>query len=154
MEAPRIRCWLLREEWGAGKTSILADASDILALRHITHAAIDVDALGLGFLPSAATTDGAMYNNLRSVCGNYAAFGVERFLLARAIENHAQLDLCREIISAKDTVVCRLIASLETMRRRVQMRETGISQGEYVTRVSEVERHSGPCAIGAFYRHE
>jgi hypothetical protein len=123
---------------GVGKTSILGEASDILALRHITHAAVDVDALGLAFLPSATTTDGVMYSNLQSVCGNYAALGVERFMLARAVEDRTQLDLCREIISATDTVVCRLTASLETMQRRVQMRETGISQREYVARVTKL----------------
>ena len=32
---------------GAGKTTVLCEASDILALRQIPHAAIDLDALGL-----------------------------------------------------------------------------------------------------------
>jgi predicted ABC-type ATPase len=32
---------------GAGKTSVLGEASDILTLHYIAHAAIDVDALGL-----------------------------------------------------------------------------------------------------------
>jgi len=33
--------------------------------------------------------DAAMYRNLRNVCKNYAAFGVRRFLVARAVENPA-----------------------------------------------------------------
>ena len=40
---------------GAGKTSVLGEASDILALRGIAHAAIDLDALGLAHLPSAGS---------------------------------------------------------------------------------------------------
>jgi hypothetical protein len=32
---------------GAGKTAVLGEASDILAKRHIVHAAIDLDALVL-----------------------------------------------------------------------------------------------------------
>src|SRR5215467_7239666 len=95
---------------GAGKTSVLAEASDILALRQIVHAAIDLDALGLAFLPSA-TSDGAMFSNLRSVCENYAALGVRRFLVARAIETQAQLEICREAASAAEVVVCRLASS-------------------------------------------
>jgi hypothetical protein len=79
-----------------------------------------------------------MYDNLRSICGNYAALGVERFQLARAIEDDAQLRLCREIIPAANTVVCRLTASIETMKRRVQMRDPGISQREYVVRVAKL----------------
>ena len=123
---------------GAGKTAVLAESSDILAQRQIVHAAIDLDALGLAHLPSAARSDGVMYDNLRSICRNYAALGVQRFLVARAIEDSAQLRLCRDIIPAVTTVVCRLTASIETMKRRVQIRELGISQREYVTRVAKL----------------
>jgi predicted ABC-type ATPase len=49
---------------GAGKTSVLAEASDILAKRRVTHAAIDVDALGLAHLPIGASNDAVMYASL------------------------------------------------------------------------------------------
>jgi hypothetical protein len=123
---------------GAGKTTVLAEASDILALRHIAHAAIDLDALGLAHLPSAASNDGVMYRNLQSVCKNYSTLGVRRFLLARAMEDRAELELCRGIVSATNLVVCRLTASIETMQQRIRMRELGISQGEYVARVAKL----------------
>ena len=123
---------------GAGKTAVLGDASDILAQREIVHAAIDLDALGLACLPSAAGSDTVMYDNLRSICENYSALGVRRYLVARAIENEAQLRLCREIIPASNMALCRLIASIETMKRRVGIRESGISQGEYIARVAQL----------------
>jgi hypothetical protein len=123
---------------GAGKTRVLGEASDILALRHIAHAAIDLDALGLAHLPSAATNDGVMYRNLQSVCKNYASFGVRRFLVARAMEDRAELELCRGAVSAANTVVCRLTASIEAMQQRVKMRESGVSQREYVARVAKL----------------
>jgi hypothetical protein len=121
---------------GSGKTSVLGEASDILALRYIAHAAIDVDALGLAYLPTASGNDEVMYGNLRSVCVNYASLGVTRFLLARALERGAELDLYRGIVSATNTVVCRLTAKIETMERRVKERESGVSQREYVARVA------------------
>jgi hypothetical protein len=117
---------------GAGKTTLLGEASDILALRHIAHAAIDLDALGLAHLPSAASNDGVMYRNLQSVCNNYASLGVRRLLLARAIEDRAELELCRRVVSAKNTVFCRLTASIEAMQQRVQTRESGVARREYV----------------------
>jgi hypothetical protein len=120
---------------GAGKTSVLAEASDILARRQIPHAAIDVDALGLSHLPSAAANDEVMYLNLQSVYKNYASHGVRRFLLARAMEDRAELEFCRGPISAANTVVCRLIASIEVLQHRVKMRESGVSQQDYVARV-------------------
>jgi hypothetical protein len=123
---------------GSGKTAVLGEASEILALRRIVHAAIDLDALGLAHLPSAAFSDGVMYDNLRSICRNYAALGVQRFLLARAIEDDAQLKLCRDIIPATNTAVCRLTASIETMKQRVKMRDLGISQLEYIARVAKL----------------
>jgi hypothetical protein len=92
---------------GAGKTAVMGEASDILARRGIVHAAIDLDALGLAYLPSAAKCDGVMYDNLRSISRNFGALGVQRFLVARALEDDAQLKLCREILPAANTVVCR-----------------------------------------------
>ena len=46
--------------------------------------AIDLDALGMAYLPTTTRNDKAMYCNLRSICTNYAALGVTRFLLSRA----------------------------------------------------------------------
>jgi hypothetical protein len=123
---------------GAGKTAVLGEASDILAQRQIVHAAIDLDALGLAYLPPAVPSDGVMYDNLRSICRNYTDLGVKRFLVARAIEDSAQLKLFRDIIPAANSVVCRLTASVEAMERRVQLRESGVSQQEYVVRVAKL----------------
>jgi hypothetical protein len=123
---------------GAGKTTVLAEASDILAQRQVVHAAIDLDALGLAHLASGAFSDDVMYDNLRSICKNYAALGVQRFLLARALEDSAQLELCRDIFPAANTVVCRLTASIEVMKQRVEMRELGMSQREYAARVEKL----------------
>ena len=130
---------------GAGKTSVMGEASDILALQGIAHAAIDLDGLGLAHLPSAAGNDGVMYRNLRSVCENYASLGVRRLLVARAIEDRAELELCSDAVSASTVIVCRLTASIcrltasiETMEQRVRLRESGISLRDYVARVAEL----------------
>ena len=65
---------------GAGKSAVLGEASDILTLGNIAHAAIDVDALGLAHLPSVSSNNEMMYRNLKSVCKNYASIGVQRLL--------------------------------------------------------------------------
>jgi hypothetical protein len=124
---------------GSGKTSVLAEASDILTLRQIVHAAIDLDALGLAHLASATGNDGVMYRNLESVCRNYAELGVTRLLLARAMEDREELELCRTMVSATKTTVCRLAASIDTMQQRVKMRESGVLQREYVDRVATLD---------------
>ncbi len=123
---------------GAGKTSVLAEASDVLALRQIPHAAIDLDWLGVDYLPTAASSDAVMYENLRLVCQNYVAHGVRRFLIARAMEDRAQLELCRNYTSAMHTTVCRVTASLDVMEERVKGREPGLLQQELCARVAEL----------------
>jgi hypothetical protein len=120
---------------GAGKSAVLGEASDLLAHRGIVHAAIDLDALGLAHLPSGDGADAAMYANLRSVCANYAALGVRKVLLARALESRAELDLCRDAVAAENTIVCRLTAGVPAMQQRVRARESGIEQQRYVDRV-------------------
>lgn len=125
---------------GAGKTAVLAEAGDILASRQIAYAAIDVDSLGLAHLPSGVSNDGVMHANLRSVCNNYAGVGVRRFLLARALEDRTQLELCRQAAQATNAVVCRLTASVEAMQQRVRTRESGLLQREFVARVAELNR--------------
>lgn len=119
------------------RISVLGEASDILALRQITHAAIDLDTLGLAHIDSGETKT-VMYRNLQCVCKNYAALDVKRLLLARAIEDRAELELCREVVLATNTVVCRLTASIETMQQRVKMRESGVRQQDYLARVAEL----------------
>jgi hypothetical protein len=121
---------------GAGKTTVLGEASDILALQHITHAAIDLDALGLAYLPSAASNDDVMYRNLHALCKNYDSVGVNRLLVARAMESRAELELCCRVVAATRTVVCRLIAAIETMQKRVEARELGLARLKYVARVA------------------
>ncbi len=99
---------------GSGKTSVLGEASDILALQGIPHAAIDLDMLGMAHLPVTAENNDVMYRNLKTVWHNYAALGVDRLLLARAIENQA---------------------SIETMQQRVGSRELGVCRTQYIDRV-------------------
>jgi adenylylsulfate kinase len=124
---------------GARKTSVLGEASDILALQNIAHAALDLDAFGLAHLPSGAINDAVMYRNLRCVCKNYAALGIRRFLVARAVEDRVALECCRKAVSAKHTIVCRLTANIGTMRQRVKMRDLGVLQEQFVARVAKLD---------------
>ena len=123
---------------GAGKTSVLAEASDLLRLLDISHAAIDLDALGLSHLTSAPRNEEVMYSNLRSVCDNYAALGVSRFLLARAVENRTELEACSNAVSASDVAVCRLLVRPEIMRQRLQRREVGLLRNEFLVRADKL----------------
>ena len=59
----------------------------------------------------------------------------DAILLVRAMEDRAELDLCRNMVSAENTTVCRLVASIAGMQQRVKLRETGPMQQQFVDRV-------------------
>ena len=54
------------------------------------------------------------------------------------MENRAELEMCRGIVSATNTVVCRITASLAVMKQRVKMRESGMLQAQFVARVEKL----------------
>lgn len=119
---------------GSGKTTVMAEASDLLAAAGVNHAAVDLDGLGIGHIPEGAWPDLA-YRNLASVWENFARAGATRLLIAEAVETAEELDRIQTAIPEADILVCRLKASPETMQRRVQAREPGMLQEVFVARV-------------------
>ena len=133
-----VRVIVISGSMGSGKTSVMAEASDLLAAAGVIHAAIDLDALGIGHVPEGAWPDLA-YRNLAAVWQNYARAGATRLLLAEAVETAEELDRIQAAVPESEIVVCRLTARLETMRRRVLAREPGMLQDTLVARVAELD---------------
>ena len=79
-----------------------------------------------------------MYRNLKCVWANFAALGIARLLLARAVEDRAELSRIREAVSAGRVAICRLIADVGVMQERVRQRDPGMWQGRYVARVADL----------------
>lgn len=141
---------ILTGTMGAGKTAVMAEASDILSERNLVHASIDLDAFAVAHSTSVAANDEMMYRNLESVYRNCVDAGLKRFLLARAIEDRVQLNLIRSIVPAANTVVCRLTAGSEEVKRRVAMREQGMLQLELVARGEELNLILDRAALDDF----
>ena len=123
---------------GSGKTTLMAEASDLLAAAGVNHAAVDLDALGIGHVPEGAWPDLA-YRNLASVWENFALAGASQLLLAEAVETEEELNRIRSAIPDSDVVVCRLRAKPETMQRRVLAREPGMLRHTFLARVEQLE---------------
>ena len=134
---------------GSGKTTMLGEASDLLVARGIVHAAVDLDTLGMGHLPQASWTD-LPYRNLAFVWQNYADVGATRLLIAEAVENAGELDRIRDVIPGAQIVVCRLLAALDTMRRRVLLREPGMLRDAFAARVAQLETLIDTAALEDF----
>jgi hypothetical protein len=60
-------------------------------------------------------------------------------LVAAAVESRAAFDRIRHAIPDSEIVVCRLIATLQTMRERVSVREPGMLRETLIARVAELE---------------
>lgn len=133
---------------GSGKTTVLGEASDLLTVAGIVHAAVEMDGLANGHLPPGAI--GMESQNLAAVWKNFAAQGITRLLLADALESAEQLRRIREAIPRAQVSVCRLRASIVTMQQRVRMREPGLLQEQFVARVAQLEESLDAAAIGDF----
>jgi hypothetical protein len=133
-----VKVIVITGSMGSGKTSVMAEASDLLAAAGVNHAAVDLDGLGIGHVPEGAWPDLA-YQNLASIWGNFARVGATSLLIAEAVETAEELERIQAAIPNAEIVVCRLKASLETMQRRVRSREPGMLQDVFVARVLELE---------------
>jgi cytidylate kinase len=134
-----IKIIIISGTMGSGKTTVLAEASDILTSAGVVHAAIDMDALGMAHLSHHNAHD-LTFRNLASIWSNYRAAGVTRLLLAQAVESRAVLERIREAIPEAEITVCRLMASMHTAEERVSNREPGMFQAKFVARVAELEK--------------
>jgi thymidylate kinase len=134
---------------GTGKTTALGEASDLLTERGIHHAAVDLDALSVAYLPDREG-DGVMVANLAAVCANYAAARVNRLVLAAAIESRADLRRIVTAAGAMAAIVCRLRAAPEVMEQRVAARERGIYADRYVARARVLDRLLDQAALEDF----
>ena len=136
MAADAVRLLVITGSMGSGKTTVLGEASDLLASQGITHAAIDADALANGHLPAGVNLkDG----NLRAMVQNYILAGVRMFLVAEAVESRRDLESIHEAAGTSDIVVCRLRAPLNVMQQRVRVREPGLLQQTFLERVVSLE---------------
>jgi hypothetical protein len=131
MAEPRIL--VISGSMGAGKTTVMGEASDLLSARQIVHAAFDLDALGLVLLPERQSRQ-LHYLNLAAIYHNCLEAGIDRFLIAAAIESEEVLSDLTNVLNHAPVTVCRLIASLETMVDRLRTREVGIRQHEFLER--------------------
>ena len=111
---------------GAGKSTVLSEASDLLAEAGVPHAAINLDALAVMHPRADPHGEGLAFANLAAVWPNYAAAGVARLLIARVVEDRADLDRYRAAVPGAQPVVCRVTAPLAVMRERLRIREPGM----------------------------
>ncbi len=126
---------------GAGKTTIMGEASDLLQEAGVAHAILDFDCLTC-YAPQPPDQTAAAdlgFRNLASIWPNYRALGVERLLLASVVEERADVERYRQAIPGAEPVVCRLTAPVATMHGRLRQREPGIWQAKFLARSTALD---------------
>jgi hypothetical protein len=149
--AMTVKVLVISGSMGAGKTTVLGEASDLLAARAIPHAAIDLDAVTAVLLPDDSARQLAT-RNLAAIFGNFVSAGIERVLLAVAVESRRDLEALSAAMSHPELVVCRLLARPETMERRIRLREPGMQQEAFVARSRALDAILNAAKVEDFTR--
>jgi hypothetical protein len=123
---------------GAGKTAVMGEVSDLLLARGVQHAAIDLDMVQTPLLPDDQSNQVAL-KNASALFQNCRNAGIDRFVVACAIESAKQLEDLTAASGATTVVVCRLTAAHQTMTDRLRVREPGLRQQEFIDRARELD---------------
>lgn len=121
----RVPTLLLTGPVGVGKSTVLYEMSSLLAAADIRHASVDFDALTECHpLPADDDRWGTRIgmSNLAAIWRNYAAAGIDRLLIARVIEDRAELAGYARAVPGAEITIVRLRASRPTLRQRIRRR--------------------------------
>jgi hypothetical protein len=132
---------------GAGKSTVAAEISDVLADLRVPNAAVDLDALVWQWPSTSEWNSDLMFENLASLWPNYQAHGATRLVLARVLEDRGELDRYRAAVPGAEITVCRLTAPESLRIDRLEGRmPPGPSRDWHVGRTVELERILGRLA--------
>ncbi|WP_424536709.1 hypothetical protein ACOZ38_43770 [Sphaerisporangium viridialbum] len=126
---------LLTGGLGSGKTTVAVAVGELLG--DAPHAVIDLD--WLCWCTGAAVHE-MLTANLRAVAANFAASGVRRLVLARALLEPAHLAAVREAVPGAALTVVRLTVSERTARDRLRARDRGATLDGHLAEVADFER--------------
>jgi adenylylsulfate kinase len=128
------RAILLTGTMGSGKTVVTIAIGELLERRGQPYALIDLDWLGwVEPAPSSGLSQRAVLaENLRLVWPTFREAGVTRLVLARFVEDRAQLEEFRAALPGVQLAVVRLLAPAPLIERRLRARDAGAQLAEHL----------------------
>lgn len=125
---------------GSGKSVVAAEINDILAGLQVPNAAVDLDALVWQWPSTSTWNDDLMFDNLASLWPNYRAHGATHLVVARVLEDRAELDRYRSAVPGAEITVCRLTTPEPLRLQRLHQRmPPGPSRDWHLARTVELE---------------
>ncbi|MEA2574344.1 MAG: hypothetical protein QOH93_1642 [Chloroflexia bacterium] len=126
---------------GVGKSAVAAELSDLLDAAGVAHAMVDMDWLRWCY-PSPADDPfhtALGFQNLAAVWANYHVVGARRLILVDIVETRSAVDDYKAAVPGAEIQVVRLDATLATIRRRLEGRETGANLDWHRNRAAELK---------------
>jgi predicted kinase len=125
---------------GSGKSTVAAEINDALAELKVPNAAVDLDALVWQWPSTSKWNNDLMFENLASLWPNYQAHGATHLILARVLEDRAELDRYRAAVPGAEITVCRLTTPEPLRLERLHERmPPGPSRDWHLARSVELE---------------
>lgn len=132
---------LLTGTVGTGKTTVAAEVGEQLADIGLPNAVIDLDWLGwVNVGEDFRGYDQLIMQNLVSSWENYRGAGVEYLVLARALIQREPFELLTEVFPHAPITVVRLVASRETVEKRLSQRDSGETLREHLAEMDEMNK--------------
>jgi hypothetical protein len=124
---------------GSGKTAVAIAMGELLELRGQPYALVDLDWLGWVEPARASlfTQRAVLAENLRLIWPTFREAGVERLVLARYVEDSAQLEEFRAALPGVELFVVRLVAAQSVIEGRLRARDTGAQLAEHLSETAE-----------------
>lgn len=124
---------------GVGKTVVAGELSNLLAELRLAHAMVDMDCIRSCYpTPEHDRFHTAVgLQNLAAVSSNYRAAGAERLIVVDVVETRYAVATYQAAIPNADIIVVRLGATLPTIHRRLEGRESGASLEWHQHRAAE-----------------
>jgi hypothetical protein len=135
---------------GAGKTALVLAIHDILSSREIPHACLDLDQFSYSWPAMGPYNMETVFAALEHVWPVYQASGIHKLILARVVETTAEIRRYADILQCSSLTVCRVTASEEVRKGRLNAREEGASLAWHLQRTGELERILEHAALEDF----
>jgi adenylylsulfate kinase len=147
--ATPARAILLTGTVGSGKTSVAVEIGELLEAGDRPYALLDLDWLAW-VRPAPAsifTVHSMLAENLRLIWPTFREAGVERLVLARYLDERAQLDALRSALPGVELFVVRLTAPQALVERRLHARDAGVQLEEHLAETARFAARGEAAAL-------
>jgi hypothetical protein len=112
---------------GSGKSTIAAEAGELLRKANLPHAVVDLARIGGSWPrpPDDPWNERVLHRNLAAMWSNFRDAGAQRLILSRVLETRGLLQPIAEAVPGAEITVIRLRVRLEVLQTRIRSREAG-----------------------------